>query len=406
MVQNQNQGYQPIDESKVNWDQIEEKFGISKEVLERTGAKDNMLNFGKSGLLDVTMLIYDQKVKAAARLQLTRLQDGTYSVLPHFVRKEQKLENAEYMGYTFSKEDAKALKETGNLGKVVPLFNVRDNTMQECFVSYDKQTNELVHYPVSKLHLRESVGNVKFTPEEMELLKQGGIVKDKLFEGENGQKFTVDFQVNADRKNVSFVPSSSRQEVAQEQNQKTKLDWTNEDGSIKNLTKWKGIPLTEEQQKDYREGKSVKLDNYPLKDGTTATMYLMFYPDKNQPFVSKNDPMQGKVVTRCRARSLPQPMRARHRWQSTIRARPTRPPRRWTSHCRRDRWLPRTSTRRSHRSPMAKSRSRRKRKSRSEARNSDPRSAMCGQPTAICGCPPLTRVYINKYKTTESIFTI
>ena len=270
MAQNQNQGYQPIDES--------------------------MLNFGKSGLLDVTMLIYDQKVKAAARLQLTRLQDGTYSVLPHFVRKEQKLENTEYMGYTFTKEDAKALKETGNHGKVVPLFNVRDNTMQECFVSYDKQTNELVHYPVSKLHLRENVGNVKFTPEEMELLKQGGIVKDKLFEGENGQEFTVDFQVNADRKNVSFVPGSSRQEVAQEQNQKTKLDWTNEDGSIKNLTKWKGILLTEEQQKDYREGKSVKLDNFPLKDGTTATMYLMFYPDKGQPFTSKNDPMQGKVV--------------------------------------------------------------------------------------------------------------
>ncbi len=279
MAQNQNQGYQPINESKVNWDQIEEKFGISKEVLERTGAKDNMLNFGKSGLLDVTMLIYDQKVKAAARLQLTRLQDGTYSVLPHFVRKEQKLENAEYMGYTFTKEDAKTLKETGNLGKVVPLFNVKDNTMQECFVSYDKQTNELVHYPVSKLHLRESVGNVKFTPEEMKLLKQGGIVKDKLFEGENGQKFTVDFQVNADRKNVSFVPGSSRkEEEVQEQNQKAKMNWT------------------EEQQKDYREGNSVKLDNYPLKDGTTATMYLMFYPDKNQPFVSKNDPMQGKVV--------------------------------------------------------------------------------------------------------------
>jgi hypothetical protein len=74
------------------------------------------------------------------------------------------------------------------------------------------------------------------------------------------------------------------------------LNWTNEDGSIKNLTKWKGIPLTEEQQKDYCEGKSVKLDNYPLKDGTTATMYLMFYPDKGQPFASKNDPMQGKVV--------------------------------------------------------------------------------------------------------------
>ena len=311
MAQNQNQGYQPIDESKVNWDKIEEKFGISKEVLERTGAKDkgwsrdnglsregSLLNFGKSGLLDVTMLIYGQKVKAAARLQLTRLEDGTYSVLPHFVRKEQKLENAEYMGYTFTKEDAKALKETGNLGKVVPLFNVRDNTMQDCFVSLDKQTNELVHYPVSKLHLRESVGNIKFTPEEMELLKQGGIVKDKLYENDKGQKFQVDLQVNADRKNVAFVPGSSRQEVVQEQktDQKARLNWQNEDGSIKNLTKWKGVALTEEQQKDYREGKSVKLDNYPLKDGTTATMYLMFYPDKGQPFASKNDPMQGKVV--------------------------------------------------------------------------------------------------------------
>ena len=325
MAQNQNQGYQPIDENKVNWDKIEEKFGISKEVLERTGAKDNMLNFGKSGLLDVTMLIYGQKVKAAARLQLTRLDDGTYSVLPHFVRKEQKLENAEYMGYTFSKEDAKALKETGNLGKVVPLFNMKDGKTEPCFVSLDHQTNELVHYPLSRLNLRESVGNVKFTPEEMELLKQGGMVKDKQFENDKGQKFTVDFQVSADRKNVAFVPGSSRQEVAQEQEQKAaikreqsdarinsaereqarpevnnekkaKFNWTNEDGSIKNLTKWKGIPLTEEQQKDYREGKSVKLDNYPLKDGTTATMYLMFYPDKGQPFASKNDPMQGKVV--------------------------------------------------------------------------------------------------------------
>ena len=255
-----------------------------------------MLNFGKSGLLDVTMLIYGQKVKAAARLQLTRLEDGTYSVLPHFVRKEQKLENAEYMGYTFTKEDAKALKETGNLGKVVPLFNMKEGTTEQCFVSLDRQTNELVHYPLSRLNLRESVGNVKFTPEEMELLKQGGMVKDKHFENDKGQKFTVDFQVSADRKNVAFVPGSSRQEVAQEQEQKAKLNWTNEDGSIKNLTKWKGIPLTEEQQKDYREGKSVKLDNYPLKDGTKATMYLMFYPDKGQPFASKNDPMQGKVV--------------------------------------------------------------------------------------------------------------
>ena len=70
MAQNQNQGYQPIDESKVNWDKIEEKFGISKEVLERTGAKDNMLNFGKSGLLDVTMLIYASLSEAATHLFL------------------------------------------------------------------------------------------------------------------------------------------------------------------------------------------------------------------------------------------------------------------------------------------------------------------------------------------------
>ena len=295
MAQSQNQGYQPIDESKVNWDKIEEKFGISKEVLEKTGAKDNMLNFGKSGLLDVTMLFYGQKVKAAARLQLTRLQDGTYGVLPHFVRKEQKLENAEYMGYTFTKEDAKALKETGNLGKVVPLFNMREGTTENCFVSLDRQTNELLHYPVAKLHLRENIGNIKFTPEEMELLKQGGTVRNKVYENDKGQRYSVDLQVNADRKNVAFVPGSSRKEEVVQEKQPS-LNWMTEEGKIKPISQWKGVQFTEEQKKDYAEGKTIKLDNVPQKNGDPATMYLKFYPEKGQPFASKNNPDQGKVV--------------------------------------------------------------------------------------------------------------
>ncbi|WP_443606949.1 DUF4099 domain-containing protein, partial [Alistipes putredinis] len=43
-----NRGYQPIDESKINWKELEEKWGVKRDDLEKSGDLDRMLNYGKS----------------------------------------------------------------------------------------------------------------------------------------------------------------------------------------------------------------------------------------------------------------------------------------------------------------------------------------------------------------------
>ena len=47
--------------------------------------------------------------------------EGNVSLVPHFIRKEQKLD--EYKEHKFSDDDRKNLRETGNLGRVVDLVD-------------------------------------------------------------------------------------------------------------------------------------------------------------------------------------------------------------------------------------------------------------------------------------------
>ena len=48
------QGYQPIDESSINWQELKEKWGIDREELEKSGDLQKMLNYGKSDLVKVS----------------------------------------------------------------------------------------------------------------------------------------------------------------------------------------------------------------------------------------------------------------------------------------------------------------------------------------------------------------
>ena len=49
-----NRGYQPIDESRINWQELEEKWGVKRDDLEKSGDLTKMLNYGKSDLVKVT----------------------------------------------------------------------------------------------------------------------------------------------------------------------------------------------------------------------------------------------------------------------------------------------------------------------------------------------------------------
>ena len=63
-----NRGYQPIDESKINWQKLEEKWGVKRDDLEKSGDLNRMLNYGKSDLVRVSPNFGGEAFELDARL--------------------------------------------------------------------------------------------------------------------------------------------------------------------------------------------------------------------------------------------------------------------------------------------------------------------------------------------------
>ena len=115
------QGYQPIDESKINWQELEDRWGVKRDDLEKSGDLTKMLNYGKSDLVKVKPTFGGESFELDARLSFKKDGEGNISLVPHFIRKEQKLD--EYKEHKFSDDDRKNLRETGNLGRVVDIVD-------------------------------------------------------------------------------------------------------------------------------------------------------------------------------------------------------------------------------------------------------------------------------------------
>ncbi len=86
-------GYQPIDESKINWQELEDRWGVKRDNLEKSGDLTKMLNYGKSDLVKVKPTFGGESFELDARLSF-------------------KTDN-----------DRKNLRETGNLGRVVDIVD-------------------------------------------------------------------------------------------------------------------------------------------------------------------------------------------------------------------------------------------------------------------------------------------
>ena len=312
------QGYQPIDENRINWQDLEERWGVKRDELEKSGDLQKMLNYGKSDLVKVTPNFGGEAFELDARLSFKKDGEGNVSLVPHFIRKEQKLE--EYKEHKFSDEDRKNLRETGNLGRVVDLVDKETGEITPSFVSIDRKTNEITDVPASKVRIPERIGKTEITKQEQDMLRAGLPVRDKLIERNDGRKFVTTLQVNVEQRGVEFVPGTSRsprtaqtQEAkenptqAQAQAQGTenaagtnkeqrRNTWTNEDGSIRPISKWSNVSFTDQQKADYVAGKAVRLENVTDKQGFHATMYIKFNPEKGRPYRYDTNPDNAQQV--------------------------------------------------------------------------------------------------------------
>ena len=311
-----NRGYQPIDESKINWQELEEKWGVRRDDLEKSGDLTKMLNYGKSDLVRVSPNFGGEAFDLDARLSFKKDGEGNISLVPHFIRKEQKLD--EYKEHKFSDEDRKNLRETGNLGRVVDIVDRETGEIIPSFISIDRKTNEITDIPANKVRIPERIGKTEITKQEQDMLRAGLPVRDKLIERKDGRKFVTTLQVNVEQRGVEFVPGTGRspraaqaqeaknnptqgqaqdaENAAAIQNGQRRNSWTNADGSIRPISKWSGVEFTDQQKADYVAGKAVKLENVTDKQGFHATMYIKFNPEKGRPYRYDTDPDNAQKV--------------------------------------------------------------------------------------------------------------
>ena len=311
-----NRGYQPIDESKINWQKLEEKWGVKRDDLEKSGDLNRMLNYGKSDLVRVSPNFGGEAFELDARLSFKKDGEGNVSLVPHFIRKEQKLDD--YKEHKFSDDDRKNLRETGNLGRVVDLVDRETGEIIPSFVSIDRKTNEITDVSASKVRIPERIGKTEITKQEQDMLRAGLPVRDKLIERKDGRKFVTTLQVNVEQRGVEFVPGTGKsprtaqtqetkgdtsksqaqggENAAQTKKEQRRNTWTNEDGSIRPISKWSDVNFTEQQKADYVAGKAVKLENVTDKQGFHATMYIKFNPEKGRPYRYETNPDNAQQV--------------------------------------------------------------------------------------------------------------
>ena len=304
-------GYQPIDEGKINWQELEEKWGVKREELDKSGDLTKMLHYGKSDLVKVTPTFGGESFELDARLSFRRNEDGSVGLVPHFIRKEQKLD--EYKGHKFSAEDKKNLRETGNMGRVVDLVDKETGEIVPSIVSIDRKTNELTDLAANKIRVQSKIGETEITQQEQAMLRAGLPVKDKHIVFSDGREFITTLQANVEKRGPEFVPGTTRsvkKEQAQENKEEQKTaqgekqedgktrrnTWVNEDGSIRSISKWSDVKFTEQQKADYVAGKAIRLENVTDKQGFHALMYIKFSPDRGRPLRYETNPDTAQQV--------------------------------------------------------------------------------------------------------------
>ena len=310
------QGYQPINESKINWQELEDRWGVKRDDLEKSGDLTKMLNYGKSDLVKVKPTFGGESFELDARLSFKKDGEGNISLVPHFIRKEQKLD--EYKGHKFTDEERKSMRETGNLGRVVDLVDKETGEVTPSFISIDRKTNEITDIAANRVRIPERIGKTEITKQEQDMLRAGLPVRDKLIERNDGRKFVTTLQVNVEQRGVEFVPGTGKSprtaqtqeaksdtsqsqthdsgNAANTQKEQRRNTWTNEDGSIRPISKWSGVNFTEQQKADYVAGKTIKLENVTDKQGFHATMYLKFNPEKGRPYRYDTNPDNAQQV--------------------------------------------------------------------------------------------------------------
>jgi len=261
--QNQTEGYKPIDESRIDWDNLKQ-FGITRESLEKSNSLEPMLNYQKSpGLHRISANFDGVKVDTDARLAFRQTEDGRIALAVHGVCRQPELDRP-YFGNSFTAEDKQHLQTTGNLGRILEIKFPNQEKAIPVFVSVDKLTNELVSVRADKIRIPNEIKGVTLDDGQKAELREGRAIMLEGMTAKSGKEFSAEVQVNADRKSIEFrFPDNLRQNQSQQNNQEFKIP-----------QKLGGVELSDQQQSTLKEGGTIYVEGLKDRKGQEYNAYI------------------------------------------------------------------------------------------------------------------------------------
>ena len=288
------EGYKPIDDSRLDRAEVAERWGIDLAALEQSGDLERMRNYGKSRLIDCNPEIGGIRVPMQARLSLRENPDGTVSLVPHPIRRAPNLD--EYLNVKFTPEDQENLKKTGNLGRVVEVADPATGELLPSFVSIDRITNETVSVPVRDINIpQEVLGAVLDDKQQAALARGEGVYVEGMTSKNNGKVFNATIQINADRRGLDFHFGERKQRQRQEQTQATDGEKQEKPRKLRIGSTLLQRPVTDEIKKGWEQNKWVYMEGLIDRKGKPFNAYVRPNHERGKYDFSRKRPEEGQI---------------------------------------------------------------------------------------------------------------
>ena len=269
----QPQNQHRYDAEKIDWNSLA-ALGVTREQIERNGMLDQMLKgFQTDKTVRVSFNLGTISHSNDSQLSLRENANGILTVCSHGILDPTKLQQ-QFFGHTFTPEDGKALKEVGNMGRIVEITNKAGEKIPS-LISRNQKTNEVAAFPADKVRIPAEKNGHVFTPEETARLKKGEAVyitdfKSRAKDGEPFKVFPAPVQFNAAKMQLEFLFGERAKQAYKE-----------------TVGQMKG-PVIKEVPEFFRKQKLSDTSRQELKDGGTVKVSGLI--DK------KGKPYQGYVT--------------------------------------------------------------------------------------------------------------
>ncbi|MFP5436776.1 MAG: DUF3945 domain-containing protein [Bacteroidia bacterium] len=267
---------------QVNWESLA-NLGLSKDRLEKMNLMDPLLKgFKTNDTVPLTLTMGDAVAKLDARLSLQTNDSGQVVVAMHGIRKEPNL-NYPFFGHEFTKEDKNNLLTTGNMGRVVDLFNQKTSENIPSVISVDRKTNELVAYKAEWIKIPDEIKGVKLDDAQKQVLQEGKPLQLEGMTSKKGESFDATVQFNADKRYVEFLFDNK---PAQGQSQGRTYDEAPRE--------FRGKELTDDQYNKLKDGLTVYVSGLVDKNDKEYQGYITYNKESGKVGFSFNNPTKSK----------------------------------------------------------------------------------------------------------------